>query len=143
MLGIIFSIIAGISMSVQGVFNTRLGEKIGIWETSVVVQSIALAIALIATFIVGDGSFKAIKEANKLYLLGGVLGAIITFTVMHGIGSLGTTLAVAIILVAQLTAAALIDNFGLFGASCVKCGSRQFIGVVIMLIGIIVFKWKG
>ena len=143
MLGIIFSIIAGISMSVQGVFNTRLGEKIGIWETSVVVQSIALAVALIATFIVGDGNFKAIKDANKLYLLGGVLGAIITFTVMQGIGSLGTTLAVAIILVAQLTAAALIDNFGLFGASCVRCGTRQFIGVAIMIIGIIIFKWKG
>jgi len=143
MLGIIFSIIAGISMSLQGVFNTRLGEKIGIWETSVICQGIALTVALIATFIVGDGNFKAIKDANKLYLLGGVLGAVITFTVMQGIGSLGTTLSIAIILIAQLTAAALIDNFGLFGASCVKCGARQFIGVVIMLLGIIVFKWKG
>jgi len=85
MLGIIFSIIAGVSMSLQGVFNTRLGEKIGIWETSVLCQGIALIVALIATFIVGDGNFKAIKDANKLYLLGGVLGAVITFTVMQGI----------------------------------------------------------
>ncbi|MBY6773846.1 DMT family transporter, partial [Clostridium botulinum] len=37
MMGIIYAIISGISMSLQGVFNTKLGEKIGIWETNVIV----------------------------------------------------------------------------------------------------------
>ena len=32
MAGIIFSIIAGASMSIQGVMNTRLSDKIGIYE---------------------------------------------------------------------------------------------------------------
>jgi len=142
MLGIIFSIVAGAAMSLQGVFNTRLGQKIGLWETSVFVQGIALISSLVAAFAIGDGSFRAIKDANKLYLLGGVLGAVITFTVMRGIGALGTTLAIAIILVAQLTAAAAIDHFGLFGAQCVRCGFRQFLGVAIMIVGILIFKWK-
>ncbi|EQB85792.1 transporter family-2 protein [Clostridium punense] len=142
MLGIIFSIVAGAAMSLQGVFNTRLGQKIGLWETSVFVQGIALISSLVAAFAIGDGSFRAIKDANKLYLLGGVLGAIITFTVMRGIGALGTTLAIAIILVAQLTAAAAIDHFGLFGAQCVRCGFRQLLGVAIMIVGILIFKWK-
>jgi len=31
MKGIIFSIAAGLFISLQGVFNTRLGEKIGFW----------------------------------------------------------------------------------------------------------------
>jgi len=122
MLGIIFSIVAGAAMSLQGVFNTRLGQKIGLWETSVFVQGIALISSLVAAFAMGDGSFRAIKDANKLYLLGGVLGAVITFTVMRGIGALGTTLAIAIILVAQLTAAAAIDHFGWFGAQFIRCG---------------------
>lgn len=30
MFGIICAIISGIAMSIQGVFNTRLGEKIGV-----------------------------------------------------------------------------------------------------------------
>ena len=33
MAGIIFSIIAGASMSIQGVMNTRLSDKIGIYES--------------------------------------------------------------------------------------------------------------
>lgn len=142
MLGIIFSIVAGAAMSLQGVLNTRLGEKIGLWETSALVQGIALVVTLIAAFTIGDGNFRALKDANKLYLLGGVLGAAITFTVMKGMGALGTTLAVAIILVSQLTAAAAIDHFGLFDATCVRCGAKQFIGVAVMILGIIIFKWK-
>ena len=38
MTGIIFSIVAGAAMSLQGVFNTRLGEKIGTYEANTFVQ---------------------------------------------------------------------------------------------------------
>lgn len=142
MLGIIFSIIAGVAMSLQGVFNTRLGEKIGTWETNVVVQATGLILALIVFLITGNGSFKHLKEANKLYLLGGILGVVIIFTVMSGIKALGPTCSISIILVAQLTAAALIDAFGLFDSTKVVFGTTKVIGVVIMIIGILIFKWK-
>lgn len=51
MFGIICAIISGIAMSIQGVFNTRLGEKIGVWETTLLVQIIALVLSLIIFFI--------------------------------------------------------------------------------------------
>jgi transporter family-2 protein len=130
-------------MSLQGVFNTRLGEKIGLWETNVFVQGTGLIVTLIILLIAGNGNLKAIKEVNKLYLLGGVLGAIIIFSVMKGITSLGPTYSIATILVAQLLAAGMIDSFGIFGAEQIKFTLSKYIGVGIMIIGIIVFKWKG
>jgi transporter family-2 protein len=142
MLGIIFSIIAGVAMSLQGVFNTRLGEKIGTWETNVIVQATGLVISLVVLLIAGTGNLKNIKDANKLYLLGGALGVIIIFTVMSGIKSLGPTCAISIILVAQLTAAALIDAFGLFDSTKIVFGTTKIVGVVIMIVGILIFKWK-
>ena len=142
MIAVIFAIISGISMSVQGVFNTRLSEKIGLWETTVLVQGSALIITLIITFFFGKGSFSDLREVNKLYLLGGVLGVIITFTVMKSIGSLGATYAIGIILLAQIVAAALIDAFGLFGSDRLGFHLKDILGVIIMLIGIIVFKWN-
>jgi transporter family-2 protein len=142
MLGIILSIVAGVAMSLQGVFNTRLGDKIGTWETNVIVQATGLAISLIVFFIAGTGNFKNIKDANKLYLLGGALGVVIIFTVMIGIKSLGPTCSISIILVAQLTAAALIDAFGLFDSTKVPFGTTKVIGVVVMIVGILLFKWK-
>jgi len=142
MIGIISSIIAGVCMSFQGVFNTRLSDKIGTWGTNVLVQGIGLAITVLVLLITGDSNFKNLKNSNKLYLLGGVLGAIIIYTVMSGIKSLGPTCSIAIILVAQLTSAALIDAFGLFDTPQVKFGITKFIGVVVMIVGILIFRYK-
>ena len=129
-------------MSLQGVFNTRVSEKIGLWETNVFVQGTGLIVTLIVLLIAGNGNFKAIKDVNKLYLLGGALGAIIIFSVMQGISNMGPTCSIAIILVAQLLAAGIIDSFGLFGAQQVKFALSKFAGIGIMIVGIIIFKWK-
>lgn len=142
MIAIILAIISGISMSLQGVFNTRLGEKIGIWETNVIVQASGLVLTLIITFFLGKGSYKDIKDVNKLYLLGGALGVVIIFTVMKSIGTLGPTCGIGVILVAQLLAAAIIEAMGLFGSEKLNFTLKEFLGIAIMVVGIIVFKWK-
>jgi transporter family-2 protein len=130
-------------MSVQGVFNTRVSEKIGLWETNVLVQGTGLILTTIIFLVVGNGNFKVIKDVNKLYLLGGFLGAIITFSVMKGITNMGPTYSIATILVAQLLAAGIIDSFGLFGAHQIKFALSKFMGIGIMILGIVIFKWKG
>ncbi|GAB6168783.1 DMT family transporter [Clostridium carnis] len=142
MFSIICAIISGIAMSLQGVFNTRLGEKIGTWETNVFVQATGLVLTLIILMFFGKGNFKCIKEVNKLYLLGGLLGVVIIFTVMKSIGSMGAACGIGIILVAQITAAGVIDAFGLFGTEKVPFTLKEFIGIGVMIIGIVIFKWK-
>ncbi|WP_195989874.1 DMT family transporter [Clostridium sp. D53t1_180928_C8] len=142
MFGFIIAIISGIAMSVQGVLNTKLSDKIGTWETNTIVQGSALVLTLIILFFFGNGDFKEIKSANKIYLLGGVLGVVITFTVIVSIKSLGTTVGIGTILVAQLLAAALIDAFGLFGSEKIPFSFHEILGIVIMIGGILLFKWK-
>ena len=142
MIPILFAIISGAAMSLQGVFNTKLGEKIGLWETTVLVQGIALISALIVSFIFGKGNYRELQNTNKLYLLGGILGIIITFTVMKSISGMGPTCGIAIILVSQLLTEALINAFGLFGSEKISFGFKEILGIAIMIVGIVVFKWK-
>lgn len=142
MLGVILSMLSGICMSLQGVFNSRLSDKIGILETNVFVQGSAFLLSTVILVVWGKNNFKNIKTVNKLYLLGGVLAVIIIYTVMKGITSLGTTYAVSTILIAQLVTAAIIDALGLFGANKIKFGGNEIVGVLVMLAGIIIFKWK-
>ncbi|MDZ5035254.1 DMT family transporter, partial [Clostridium perfringens] len=132
MLAILYAIISGISMTLQGVFNTKLEEKVGTWETNVIVQGTALIVTLIIVMFFGKGSFKNVKDVNKIYLLGGVLGVIIIFTVMRSIGAMGATCGIAIILVAQLASAGVVDAFGLFGVEKISFHLREFIGIAIM-----------
>lgn len=140
--GIIFSIVAGMAMSVQGVMNTRLGEGIGNMEANAFVQGTAFALALVVLIFRHQGSFTALGQVNKLYWLGGVLGIVITLTVMLGIKSLGTTLAVSIILISQLLIAAVIDAFGLMGSEKVAFGWSKYVGLALMTGGMLLFKYK-
>lgn len=140
MSGIIFAIIAGSAMSIQGVMNTRLSEKIGLYESNAIVQGTAFILALIALWIMGKGNFRALGEVNKLYLLGGVFGILITVTVMLAIGKLSPTVAISIILISQLAVAALIDAFGIMGSEKVAFGWNKYVGLALMIGGVLLFK---
>ncbi len=142
LLGIVFSIAAGIAMSMQGVMNTRLGEGIGSMEANAFVQGTAFALALIALIFWRQGSFTALGSVNKLYWLGGVLGIVITLTVMLGIKSLGTTVAISVILISQLLVAALIDAFGLMGSEKLAFGWNKYVGIAVMCGGMLLFRLR-
>lgn len=142
MWGFIFSAIAGAAMSVQGVMNTRLSDKIGLYESNAFVQGTAFILSIIAVWILGKGSFREIAGVNKWYLLGGVLGLVITITVMLGIGKLSPTVAISTILIAQLFVAALIDAFGWMGSEQVAFGWNKFLGLAVMVGGVLLFKFK-
>ena len=142
LLGIVFSIAAGMAMSVQGVMNTRLGEGIGTMEANAFVQGTAFALALAVLMFWRQGSFSQLGQVSKLYWLGGVLGIVITVTVMLGIKSLGTSLAVSVILISQLLVAACIDAFGLMGSERVAFTWHKYAGLALMTGGMLLFKCR-
>lgn len=142
LLGIVFSIAAGMAMSVQGVMNTRLGEGIGTMEANAFVQGTAFALALAVLMFWRQGSFSQLGQVSKLYWLGGVLGIVITVTVMLGIKSLGTTLAVSVILISQLLVAACIDAFGLMGSEKLAFTWHKYAGLALMTGGMLLFKCR-
>ncbi len=140
MFGFLMAILAGAAMSVQGVFNTRLSDKIGLFESNMIVQGSAFVLALLAVWIFGSGNLKEIAGVNKLYLSGGAIGFVITVTVMLAISKLNPTLAISTILIAQLLVAALIDAFGLFGSEKLAFGLTKYIGIALMIAGVLLFK---
>lgn len=142
LLGIVFSIAVGMAMSVQGVMNTRLGEGIGTMEANAFVQGTAFALALAVLMFWRQGSFSQLGQVSKLYWLGGVLGIVITVTVMLGIKSLGTTLAVSVILISQLLVAACIDAFGLMGSERLAFTWHKYAGLALMTGGMLLFKCR-
>lgn len=144
MLAVITAIISGAFMSIQGVFNEGVTKQTSIWVSSSFVQLTAFAFCIIAWFVTGrESSFGALfKIDDKYMLLGGVLGALITYTVIKSMSGLGPAQAVMIIVTAQLLAAYLIELFGLFGVEKVDFEWRKLIGIIISVGGILLFKWE-
>ncbi len=55
MLGFLCALIAGAAMSIQGVMNTRLGDKVGVLETNALVQGVGFLLALVIVFSLARG----------------------------------------------------------------------------------------
>ncbi len=142
MLGFICALIAGAAMSIQGVMNTRLGDKAGVLETNAYVQLTGFVLALIIALIFGKGDIRRLPDAPWYAWLGGVLAPIITVTVMLSISGLSPTIAISTILLSQLTVAALIDAFGIMDAEKIAFTWQKLVGVALMVGGVIMMKIK-
>lgn len=143
MIGFFIAMLSGALMSVQGVFNTKVTESTSMWVTNTFVQFTAFLVCLAAWLVTDRSSLRAVFEVEpKYFLLGGVMGAFITLTVIKSMDTLGPAKAVMLIVIAQLIVAYLIELFGLFGVEKQPFVWRKAIGALVAIAGFIVFKWE-
>ena len=143
MIGFLIALLSGALMSVQGVFNTQVTKTTGMWVSNAWVQLTAFLVCIVAWFLAGRDSVAAIAKVEPRYvLLGGVIGAGITWTVIKGMEQLGPAKAALLIVISQLIIAYVIELFGAFGVEKQPFEWRKVIGMVIALIGVGIFQWK-
>ena len=143
MLGFWIAILSGALMSIQGVFNTQVTKQSSLWVSTGWVQFSALLVCIVAWFFTGRESIGVLWQVeNKYTLLGGVIGAFITVTVIQSMSSLGPAKAALLIVIAQLAVAYLIELFGLFGTQQQPFLWRKLLGLAVAVAGIVIFKWE-
>lgn len=143
MWGIIIALISGTLMSVQGVFNTEVTKNSSVWAANAWVQISAFLVCMVAWYITGRDSLAAVFSVpHKYMLLGGVIGAFITWTVIQSMSQLGPAHAVLIIVVSQVIVAYLIELFGLFGAQKAEFEWTKVFGMALAIAGIFLFQKK-
>lgn len=143
MIGFFVALISGALMSIQGVFNTQVTKASSIWAASAFVQLTALIVCLAAWGITDRSSLLNVLHVEPKYmLLGGAIGAFITYTVIKSMDMLGPAKAVMLIVVAQLLVAYIIELFGAFGVEKQPMEWRKAVGMAVAIVGIIIFKWK-
>jgi transporter family-2 protein len=142
MFGFLIALLSGALMSVQGVFNTQVTKSSGIWVANAFVQFTALLVCLAGWLITDRSSFNSLwKVESKYMLLGGVIGAFITYTVIKSMDMLGPARAVMLIVIAQLIVAYAIELLGWFGVQKQPLELRKIVGMAIAIAGIVIFKW--
>lgn len=143
MAGFFIALLSGALMSVQGVFNTQVTKTTGMYVSNGWVQFSAFLVCLAVWFFMGRDSIGAIARVEPKYmLLGGVIGAGITWTVIKSMEQLGPAKAALLIVIAQLTVAYVIELFGMFGIEKEPLEWRKLGGLALSLIGVAIFQWK-
>lgn len=143
MLGFLIALVSGALMSVQGVFNTQVTKASSTWAASAFVQLTALFVCIGAWLCTDRSNLLGVFQVQPRYmLLGGAIGAFITYTVIQSMERLGPAKAVLLIVVAQLFVAYVIELFGWFGVERQPWEWRKAAGMAVAVVGIIIFKWK-
>ena len=143
MAGFFIALISGALLSLQGVFNTQVTKTTGVWVSNGWVQITAFAVCLAAWLFTGRDSVSAIAKVEPKYmLLGGAIGAVITWTVIKSVAALGPAKSALLIVIAQLAVSYLIQLFGMFGMDREPFSWRKLGGLLVAVIGIAVFQWE-
>lgn len=143
MFGWIVALVSGALMSIQGVFNSQVTKASGIWSASAFVQFSALLVCLAAWAATERSNLLAVFRVEPKYmLLGGAIGAFITYTVIRSMNMLGPAKAVMLIVISQIIIAYLIELLGLFGVEKQPLMMRKVVGMVVAIVGVVMFKWE-
>lgn len=143
MWGVLVALLSGALMSIQGVFNTQVTKQTSLWVSTGWVQFSAFLVCILAWLFTGRQSIGALWQIENRYtLLGGVIGAFITITVIQSMGTLGPARAAMLIVISQLVIAWVIELFGMFGMEKQPFEWRKLLGMVVAIAGIILFKWE-
>ena len=143
MWGVLAALLSGALMSIQGVFNTQVTKQTSLWVSTGWVQFSAFLVCILAWLFTGRQSIGALWQIENRYtLLGGVIGAFITITVIQSMGTLGPARAAMLIVISQLVIAWVIELFGMFGMEKQPFEWRKLLGMAVSIAGIILFKWE-
>lgn len=143
MWGLIIALASGALMSIQGVFNTEVTKQTSVWVAAGWVQATALVTCAVFWLFTGREKIGVLSGVTPKYmLLGGVLGALITYTVIKSMGTLGPAKAALLIVVAQILVAYGIEVFGLFGVEKAGFEWRKALGALVAIAGIVIFRWE-
>ncbi|GAB1155183.1 DMT family transporter [Paenibacillus illinoisensis] len=140
MKGIIFALLGGACITLQGVANTRISTDMGTWQAATITQFTGFILAAIILMFVRDVNLQGLKQVKPLYLAGGAFGAVIIFSEVSAIQQIGVTFTISALLIAQLFLTFLVDSNGWFGVMKQKMKLPQFLGIALMITGVIIMK---
>lgn len=142
-LGLFFAVVAGLLVGLQNIFNTRVNDHAGTWSTTALVLGLGF-LASMTLGIVFEGSQLFVPENMKTWhWFSGLVGVGVVVCLVQGTRLLGPTYAISIVLTSQLGFALLWDSLGWFGLEKIPFTIQQLVGVLVIICGVIVFKWGG
>jgi len=135
--GLLFlAIIGGVAVTLQGQFMGLMDQQLGTRESvfiTYVSGGILIGLAMLAA---RGGNLKAIQQVPWYALSSGIIGLVIVATIGYTVPRLGIAKAFTVIVAAQFLVAAIVDHFGLMGASVRPMDLTRLGGMACLVCGV-------
>lgn len=140
-LALVLALGAGIAAALQISVNGLMGRVAGVWEANLLTHLTGLiTVAAIVFIVMGGGNLAKAMAAPKIAFLGGPLGVIIIASVVIATSRLGMAYGLALMVLAQMVSAGLIDHFGWFGVEKIPFTLPKLLGILALVTGALLMK---
>ncbi|MFM1652904.1 DMT family transporter [Brevibacillus sp. B_LB10_24] len=142
-LGVFLALVAGSLVSLQNIFNSKVNQHAGSWATTTLVLGMGFLASLAAGLIFEGKQLFLLEKMKTWYWFSGLIGVGVVTCLVQAMRRLSATYAISIVLTSQLGFALLWDSLGWFGLKQVPFTCKQLVGVLVIVCGILVFKFGG
>jgi len=131
-------VLAGIAMTVQSGINGQLRSAIQhpLFAAFISFGSGTIALVIILFFYRQNLPDPAVWSSISWYkFLGGTLGVFVVFVTLFSVQEIGAANMFVLIVAGQLTAAVILDHFGILGMKPNPANLQKMLGIVLLLAG--------
>lgn len=136
-MAVFLSIFSGIVLSIMIAMNSDLSSSMGVYSSAALIHLIGLVL-IIVILKVKKLSMKFDKTIPIYWYSGGAIGILTTVFQNATVSNLGVSKTLALALLGQSIVSIVIEHFGLFETPKQLIQKKQFIGIGLILCGIIV-----
>ncbi len=125
----------GVAVGLQGPLTSMMSERLGTLESIFIVHLGGAILAGLPLLVVRGGNLGAWRSVPWYALGAGALGLVVLGGVSYTIPRIGVATTVTLIVVAELITGALLDHFGLLGATVRVLDPARVIGIAVLFAG--------
>ncbi|RIX51671.1 DMT family transporter [Paenibacillus nanensis] len=139
--GLLLAAFGGALVGMQNIFNKRVGERASSWTTTTLVLGMGFAASLLMGLLTEGGQLFHLQHMKLWYGFSGMIGVGVVVCITQATKLLGPTYATSIALISQISFALWWDTQGWMGLEKVPFTLNQAAGVLIIICGILMFKF--
>ena len=135
LLTILIGILGGIAVGVQGPIVSQMSQRIGTLAGAFVVHVSGAILSGALLLALGGENVGNWRSLSWYMFLSGSFGVVLYLTLNQTMPRLGSTTALALIIIGQLTMGIIIDHFGLFGVAVRPVDLMRLVGAGLLIAG--------
>jgi len=135
LLVLIVGLAGGVAVGLQAPLTSMMSGRLGTFESVFIVHLGGAILAGLPLLVMRGGNLGAWRGVPWYALAAGALGLVVLSAVSYTIPHIGVATTVTLIVVAQLVTAALLDHFGLLGATVRVLDPARLLGIVVLFAG--------
>lgn len=133
---VLIGLAGGAAVGLQSPLASMVSQRLGIFESVLIVHLGGAIVALIPLLIMGGGKLSQWRSVPRYALGAGIFGLIVIAAISYMIPRLGVAASIIVIVAGQLLVGMFLDHHGLLDASVRPIDATRILGIGVVLVGV-------